>query len=113
MKTVVAKVETILKIHQRSGSHSSGDERLHEIKSSFLSLEGKNVDMCYFYAFLMLEDKNLKFSSRQLEYGVGASTGFGTVGGGAMATKKRLHPDAVLTNIQQLTQKLSDSANGI
>ncbi len=51
----------------------------------------------------MLENKGLKFASRQLEDDVGASTGFGTVGGGTMATKKRLYQDAVLTDIQQLT----------
>ena len=45
VKTVVAKVETILKNHQQSGSHSSGDERLNEIKTSFLSPKGKSIDM--------------------------------------------------------------------
>jgi DNA topoisomerase IB len=54
-----------------------------------LSPKGKNVDMCYFYAFLMLEEKDFKFASRQLEDGAGASAGFGTVGGGAMATKEK------------------------
>jgi hypothetical protein len=78
-----------------------------------LSPKGKNVDICYFYAFLMLEEKDLKFASRQLEDGVGASAGFGTVGGGARAAKKRLHQDAVLTDLQHFTRKLSDSAVGI
>jgi hypothetical protein len=53
----------ILKNHQQSGSHSSGDERLNEIKTSFLSPKGKNIDMCYFYAILMLEEKDFKFAS--------------------------------------------------
>ncbi len=62
----------------------------------------------------MLEDKDLKFASWQLEDGVGASAGFGTVGGGATATKrKRNHQETVLPDIQQLTKKLSDSADGI
>jgi len=63
IKGYVAKVETILKNHQQSGSHSSGDERLNEIKTSFLSPKGKNIDMCYFYAILMLEEKDFKFAS--------------------------------------------------
>jgi len=37
----------------------------------------------------MLEEKDFKFASRQLEDGAGASAGFGTVGGGAMATKEK------------------------
>jgi hypothetical protein len=38
------------------------------------------MDMSYFCAFFMLEDKDLKFASCQLDYGV---AGFGTIGGGA------------------------------
>jgi len=82
MKSTVQKVETILKKHQQSGHHSSGDERLLEIQNSFLSPKGKNVDMGIFYDFL-LEDKDLKFASRSSEGGVGASAGLGTVGSGA------------------------------
>jgi hypothetical protein len=44
------------------------------------------VDIGHFYAFLMLETKDLEFASRSLEPGVGASAGLGTVGGGAAAT---------------------------
>jgi oligoribonuclease NrnB/cAMP/cGMP phosphodiesterase (DHH superfamily) len=114
IRTVVSKVETILKNHQQSGHHLTREERLVEIKNSFLSPKGKNVDMSYFYVFLMPEDNNLNFASRQLEDGVGASAGFGKVGGGAPAAKgKRNRQEAVLTDIQQLTRKLSDSADGI
>ncbi len=63
IKGYVAKVETILKNHQQSGSHSSGDERLNGIKTSLLSPKGKNVEMCYFYLFLVMEEKDLKFAS--------------------------------------------------
>jgi hypothetical protein len=35
VRTVVSKVETLLKNHQQSGHHSSGEERLIEIKNSF------------------------------------------------------------------------------
>jgi hypothetical protein len=66
--------------HQQRGHHSSGDEHLHEIKLSLLNAKGKNMDMSYFCAFFMLEDKDLKFASCQLDYGV---AGFGTIGGGA------------------------------
>jgi hypothetical protein len=38
----------------------TGEERLMEINYSFLSPKGKNVDMSYIYAFLMLEDEDLK-----------------------------------------------------
>jgi hypothetical protein len=45
VKTTVQKVEMILKNHQQSRHHLSGDERLLEIHNSFLSPRGKNVDM--------------------------------------------------------------------
>jgi uncharacterized protein YaaR (DUF327 family) len=67
IKMFVAKVETILKNHKQSGHHSSGEERLQEIKNNFLNPKGRNIDYSYFYAFLMFEEKDLKFSSRQLE----------------------------------------------
>jgi hypothetical protein len=79
---VVSRVETVKKNHQQSGHHSSGDERLQEINSSFLSPKGKNVDIPFFYTFLMLDNVDLTFVSRKLEDGVGTSAGFGTVGGG-------------------------------
>ncbi len=60
-------METIIKNHQHSGHLSSGEEWLHEVNNSFLNAKGKNVDISYFYEFLMLEDKDLKFASRQLE----------------------------------------------
>jgi uncharacterized protein YaaR (DUF327 family) len=50
IKTVVAKVETILKNHKQSGHHSSGEERLQEIKNNFLNPKSKNIDYSYFYA---------------------------------------------------------------
>jgi hypothetical protein len=62
----------------------------------------------------MLEDNNLNFASWQLEDDIGASYGFGTVGGGSFATKrKKNRQEAVLIDIQQLTRKLSDSTDGI
>jgi uncharacterized protein YdaT len=36
IKTVVSKVETIVKYHKQSGHHSSGEEQLQAIKSIFL-----------------------------------------------------------------------------
>jgi len=59
--STVQKVETILKNHKQSGHHSSGDDRLLEIRNSFITNKGKNLDMGTFYAFLILEDKDLKF----------------------------------------------------
>jgi len=82
MHLLSQRYKKILKNHQQSGRHSSSDERLLEIRNSFFSPKGKNVDMGFFYAFLMLEDKDLKFASPSLEDGVGASAGLGTVGGG-------------------------------
>jgi hypothetical protein len=114
IKSVVAKVETILKNHKQSGHHSSGEERLQEIKNNFLNAKGKNIDLSYFYAFLMLEDKDLKFASRQLDDGIGASAGFGTVGGGATAArKKRNVQEVVALDIQNLTKKIAENADGI
>jgi len=51
VKTTVQKVEMILKNHQQSGHHSSGYERLLEIRNSFLSRRGKNVDKGIFMPF--------------------------------------------------------------
>jgi hypothetical protein len=56
---VVSRVETIKKNHQQSGHHSSGDERLEETCSSFLSPKGKNVDIPFLYVFLMLDTAKL------------------------------------------------------
>jgi hypothetical protein len=106
IKSVVAKVETILKNHKQSGHHSSGEERLQEIKNNFLNAKGKNVDLSYFYA--------LKFTSRQLDDGIGASAGFGTVGGGATAARKKCNvQEVVALDIQNLTKKIAENADGI
>ncbi len=86
VRSTVQKVETILKNHKHSGHHSSGDDRLLEIKKSFITHKGRNVDIGNFNALLMLETKDLMFASRSLEPGVGASAGLGTVGGGAAVT---------------------------
>jgi hypothetical protein len=113
VKSTVQKVETILKNHQQSGHHSSGDERLLEIRNSFFSLQGKNVDMGIFYAFLMLEVQDLKFASRSFEGDIGACAGLGTVGGGVAveASPKRDVSEAALNQIDLLTWRLSDNSD--
>jgi hypothetical protein len=113
VKSTVQKVETILKNHQQSGHHSSGDERLLEIRNNFLSPKGKNVDTGFFYKFLMLEDKDLKFASRSLEGGVGASAGFGTVGGsaGVALNRKRDASEAAMSQIDMLSRHLSENSD--
>ncbi len=72
----------------------------------FFSPKGKNVDIPFFYAFLMLETTDLTSVSRKLGDGVGASAGFGAVGGGknVSETKKRKQDD-LSTHLQQLTKK--------
>jgi hypothetical protein len=83
-------------------------------QGKFLEHKGENVDYRYFYAFLILEDKNQKFASRQLEGGICASPGFGTVGGGAMAVRKKRNVEEVVSlDIQTLTEKNANSADGI
>ncbi len=52
VKSTVQKVETILKNHQQIGPHSSSDEWLLEIRNSFLSPKGKNMDMRNFLCLL-------------------------------------------------------------
>jgi len=114
VRSTVQRVQTILKNHKQSGHHSSGDERLMEIRNSFLSPKGKNVDMGLWYAFLMLEDKDLNFVSRNLQEGVGAAAGLGTVGGGVAATtsyRKRDASDAALSQIDLLTRRLSENSD--
>jgi hypothetical protein len=111
---VVCRTETIKKSHQQSGHHSSGDKRLEEICSSFLSLNGKNVDIPFFYAFLMLDTVALTFVSRKLQDGAGASTGFGTVGGVrvVLETKKSKQVD-VSSEIKKLTKNIAEQAEKI
>ena len=86
---MVSRVETILRNHQQSRHHSSGNERLEEICNSFFSPKGKNVDIPFFYAFLMLETTDLTSVSRKLGDGVGAGAGFGTVGGGKNVSESK------------------------
>jgi hypothetical protein len=111
--STVQKVETVLKNHKQSGHHSSGNETLLEIRNSFISPREKNVHMGIFYAFLMLEDKDLKFASRSLENGAGASAGLGTVDGDASVAvnRKRDASEAALSQIDLLTHHLSDNSD--
>jgi hypothetical protein len=114
VRSTMQKVQTVLKNHKQSGHHSSGDEWLMEIQNSFLFPKGKNIDMGLWYAFLMLEEKDLNFVSRNLQEGVGAAAGLGTVGGGAAATtsyRKRDASEAALTQIDLLTRRLSDNSD--
>jgi hypothetical protein len=62
---------------------------------------------------LILEDKDLKFASRSLEGGVGASAGFGTVGGGAavVASRKRDVSEMASSQIDLLTRRLSENSD--
>jgi hypothetical protein len=61
----------------------------------------------------MLEDKYFKFASHQLDDGVSSSAGFGTIGGGAAAKrKKRNIQEVVVLDIQDLT-KNAEYAEGL
>jgi hypothetical protein len=79
-----------------------------------LSPKVKNVDIPFFYAFLMLHTADLTFVSRKLEDGVGASAGFGRAGGSSVVSesKKRKHVD-VSTEIKELTKNLAEQAEKI
>jgi hypothetical protein len=103
---VVSRVETILRNQRQSGHHSSGNERLEEICYSFLSPKGTNVDIPFFFAFLMLETTDFTFVSRKLGDGVGASADFGTVGGGKNVSESKKRK-------QQLTKKFAGQAEKI
>jgi hypothetical protein len=61
----------------------------------------------------MLEDKDLKFASRSLEGGVGASAGFGTIGSGAavVASRERDVSEAALSQIDLLMRRLSENSD--
>ncbi len=109
----INKVETILKNHHQSGHHTSGNERLQEICNSYLSPKGKNIDLAFFYAFLMLEEKDLHFVSCRLDEGVGASAGFGTTGGGVsvLQKKKRNAQEATAAEITDLKKTISDNVS--
>jgi hypothetical protein len=73
------------------------------------------MEMSYFYTFffLMLEDKDLKFASYQLDDGLGANAGFSTIGGGAAATRKKHNiQEVVALDVQNLT-KNAENAEGL
>ncbi len=56
----------------------------------------------------------MKFSSCQLDDGVGASAGSGTIGGGAAATRRKHNiQEVVALNIQKLTNKSAENAEGL
>lgn len=78
-RLLLQKVKTILQNHQQSGHHSSGERWLHAVQNSFLNGICKNIDVSYFYAFLLLEDKVLKFASRKLRIMVVLVLAFGVV----------------------------------
>jgi hypothetical protein len=68
------------------------------------------MDMSYFYAFFMIEDKDLKFVRCQLHDGVGAGAGFGTVGGVTTVTNKKLNvQEVVALDIQNLTKNVENA----
>ncbi len=73
---MMKKLETIKKNHQQSEHHSSGPEQLEEIFTSFLSPKGKNVDIPFLYAFLILDYEDFILVSRSLEDGVSTSAVF-------------------------------------
>ena len=54
----------------------------------------------------MLEDKDLKFASRSLENGVGASAGLGTVGGGASVVVNRKNSDRLTVTTEKAMVRL-------
>jgi hypothetical protein len=113
VKSTVLKVETTLKNHKQSGHHSSGEERLLEVKNDFITPKGKNIDMGTFYAFLMLEERDLKFVTRSLELGIGASAGLGTVGGGApaaMSNRKRDNSESVIQQLNMCTKRFMENS---
>jgi hypothetical protein len=62
----------------------------------------------------MLEDKDLKFASQQLEGNIGTSARSGTVGGGTIVVRKKCNvQEVVVLDIQNLTKIFADSADGI
>ena len=63
VRSTVLKVGNALKNHRQSGHHSTGNDRLQEIKNTYMSPKGKNVDMSYFCAFLMLENIDFKLEA--------------------------------------------------
>jgi hypothetical protein len=114
VKSTILKVETTLKNHKQSGHHSSGDDRLLEIRNDFITPKGKNIDLGTFYAFLILENQDLRFVSRTLEPGIGASAGLGTVGGGApvaMGNRKRNNgSEALVEQLNLCTKRFMETS---
>jgi hypothetical protein len=69
------------------------------------------VDMGNFYAFSIIETKDLKSASRSLKSGVSPSAGLGIAGGGvaAMINQKRGASEAMLSQIDVLAKHLSEN----
>lgn len=45
IKSILAKMETILENHMQSGHHSSGEEHWKDIMINILNTKGKNIDL--------------------------------------------------------------------
>jgi len=52
-KSTVLPVEMTLKNHKQSGHHSSGEDRLLEIRNDFITQKGKTVTLALFLLFFV------------------------------------------------------------
>lgn len=108
-------METISINHYQNGHHTSGDEHLQEIHNSHLSPKVKKKYLSFFYAFIMLEEKDLWFVSHSLDEGVGDSAGFGTTGGGVSVPQKknRNEQEVIAAEIMDLKKTISDYTESV
>jgi hypothetical protein len=63
---VMNNVHNIIHNAKRSGSHSNDDEKYNEIRNNFVNGAGKNIQIAMFYAYMLLEEIEVRFISRRL-----------------------------------------------
>jgi hypothetical protein len=114
---VMNRVHQIEANHKKSGHHEGGDGRIDEVRGTFINSKGKNIDLAIFYAFMMLDGKDLRYVNRRLDEGVGASAGIGgDTGGGLKApgNSKRKAADAfekAAVKVMEESSKLHRESN--
>jgi hypothetical protein len=65
--TLRNKVDVITGNHDKSGENRGGRERLENIFNNFIGPMGRSRDLISFFALLVWEGQNLKFTSRKLD----------------------------------------------
>jgi hypothetical protein len=59
---VINKVDSMIKTHKKNVLQKTDEERIQDIRNSFFSPKCKDVEIAFFYAFMLLENQDLGFA---------------------------------------------------